>query len=259
MKKAGIYTAFNREIPLEKRICAIKNAGFDFACLNFEKELAPTETTWENQLKLAQKYTLPIKAVHLTGSYANALWENNSNLAVQSIKDEISNMAKLGIKTGVLHVTWGLVPPSEPSNKALLNFLKITDTAVENNVEIAFENSVSAKHLRFVLDNIDSKNIGFCYDSGHENAFTPNHYFLESYAKRLITMHLHDNDGKNDLHLLPFDTNGTINWQEKMALLNKTKPFETSVILEAENKTEQYEIFLKNAYESALKFNRPIV
>lgn len=255
MKKIGIYTGFSRHIPLETRLQSIKNAGFNAVCLNFEKELIGTETEWENQLKLTQKYELPVEAIHLTGSFANSLWSDDSSYAVNQIVNEISNLSKLGLKVGVLHVTWGLVPPPEPTVKALESFLRIAEIAEKQNVKIAFENSVSAKHLQFVLDNIKSDNIGFCYDSGHENAFTPETDLLSLYGDRLFAMHLHDNDGKNDMHLIPFEKGGTINWQEKAILLKKTNLFCNSIILELENQTEPIDVFLKNAYKSAVKLD----
>lgn len=38
-------------------------------------------------------------------------------------------------------------------------------------------------------------NIGFCFDSGHANAYTPNELPLEKYGDMLVTTHIHDNVG----------------------------------------------------------------
>lgn len=255
MKKIGIYTGFSRHIPLEVRLQSIKNAGFNAVCLNFEKELADTETEWENQLYLTQKYALQVEAVHLTGSFANTLWEDSPAYAINQIENEIRNLSRLGLNMGVLHVTWGLIPPTSPTVKALKSFLKIADFAEKYNVKIAFENSVSAKHVKFVLDNIKSRNIGFCYDSGHENVFTPETDFLSLYGDRLFAMHLHDNDGKTDMHLLPFEKGGTINWEEKVSLLKQSELWNNSIILEVENQSTPLNKFLENAYKSAIKLN----
>lgn len=255
MKKTGIYTGFSRHIPLYERLYAIKASGFNTVCLNFEKELISTETRPQNQVYLADKCGLPVEAAHLTGSYSNALWDNTDENAVDLISDEIKLLGNLQISVGVLHVTWGLKAPCTPSQKALENFLKIAEAAEKYNVKIAFENSVSAQHLQFVLDNIKSDNIGFCYDSGHENAFTPNTNYLHLYSDRLFAMHLHDNDGKTDLHLLPFADNGTVNWQEKVALLKRSELWNNSIILEAENQNSPLNSFLECAYKSAVKLN----
>ena len=39
MKKLGIYAGINYPIPIEERIAAIKSAGFDVICLDFEKDM----------------------------------------------------------------------------------------------------------------------------------------------------------------------------------------------------------------------------
>ena len=98
---------------------------------------------------------------------------------------------------------------------------------------LALENSVYAQYVHFLLRNIKSSCLGFCYDSGHENAFTPNEDYLSEYGDILVALHLHDNDGKNDLHMLPLQPNGTIDWNDKVSKLRKTALFERMITLEA--------------------------
>ena len=62
---------------IETRIAAVSAAGFDAVALDFEKELEQTETSWEDQLKLAEKYRLPVEQVHLTGEGMNGIWRVN--------------------------------------------------------------------------------------------------------------------------------------------------------------------------------------
>ena len=46
---------------------------------------------------------------------------------------------------------------------------------------------------------------GFCYDVGHANITIRNiRHDLRTLGKRLTVLHLHDNDGIHDLHLIPF-------------------------------------------------------
>ena len=67
------------------------------------------------------------------------------------------------------------------------------------------------EHLDYIFQHIDSPRLGFCYDSGHENCKHPNADCLSRYGQRLFAVHLDDNFGDSDLHLLPYD--GTINWK----------------------------------------------
>ncbi len=46
---------------------------------------------------------------------------------------------------------------------------------------------------------------GFCFDVGHANLLGKNiRHFLSTLGPRLTCLHIHDNDGKDDLHLAPF-------------------------------------------------------
>ena len=258
MKRLGIYTGIGYPHSIEERLSAIKTTGFDVVCLDFEKELVNTETSWENQLKLAQKYSLPVEAVHLTGSGTTSIWDEceEAEFVTNRLIGELCDMSKLGVNVGVAHITWGFDTPKPPSQKALDRFLRITEAAEKYKVKLALENSVFAEQVRFVLDNINSKYVGFCYDSGHENAFTPNENYLESYYDRMFAMHLHDNNGSFDNHYPPFHKNGTIDWNVKVEQLKKTDLFSESVIIEVGRQDESLEEVLKQSYESAVKLSK---
>ena len=75
--------------------------------------------------------------------------------------------------------------------------------------------------------------LGFCYDSGHENAFTPTEDYLSQYGDILVAMHLHDNNGQSDGHLPPLHPSGTVNWERKVAQLKQTALFGRMITLEA--------------------------
>ena len=74
--------------------------------------------------------------------------------------------------------------------------------------------------------------VGFCWDSGHEQCFTPQRDFLRHYGNRLVMTHLNDNlgvtdpsgvfSGTDDLHLLPF--HGKTDWDRTVCRLKAAKP-----------------------------------
>lgn len=253
MQKLGIYTGIGYSNSLEERLELIKAAGFQVVCLNFEKDMEHTETSWENQMRLAQKYSLPVEAVHLTGTKMTSIWKDceEAEFVTVRLMDEIKAMKEVGVSTGVAHVTWGFNKPADPSEGALKRFERITEAAEKYGIRIALENSVFAEHVHYVLDNLKSQYIGFCYDSGHENAFTPMENYLEKYGGRLFAMHLHDNGGSYDDHNIPF--RGTINWREKVRLLKKTRLFRDSIILEIGVQKESLSEVIRMSYEAAVK------
>jgi len=232
MQQISIYTCFAPGHSIEARIAAIKDAGFDAVCLDFEKELEPTETSWQNQVHLAQKYALPIENVHLTGSGMSAVWDQGTDGddVIERLSRELHDMAQLGIKVGVAHVTWGHARPAGAMEIGLKRYERAAEAAEKYGVKLALENSVYPEYVRYLLDHLKSPAVGFCYDSGHEYAFSKGENYLESYADRLIAMHLHDNDGVHDLHQVPMC--GKINWQHVVSCLKSTSLFQRMLTLE---------------------------
>lgn len=237
MQKISIYTSATNNFPLEDRIAAIKEVGFNSVCLDFGyKQIG--EMVWDNQVRLAHKYDLPIENAHLSGSGMNAVWEEGEkgDYVADRLIDELKRMAAFGIKVGIVHVTWGRVAPPPPSELALHRYERAVEVAEQLGVTIALENSVFPEPLHYLLDAIKSPNVGFCYDSGHEIGFTPEEDFLAKYGNRLVAMHLHDNVYQDDMHALPFTKD--INWDEKIAALKKTDYFHKMITLESTFKND---------------------
>lgn len=235
MQKISTYSGLWMHHPIEARIAAIAEAGFDAVCLDFEKELEKSETSWENQLRLAQKYRLPVENVHLTGEGMNAVWENGEEgeRVIERLIGELREMATLGVKIGVAHVTWGYGRPQGELALGLSRYARAVEAAEKYGAVLALENSVFADYVHYLLENLHSPALGFCYDSGHENAFTPREDYLSRYGDILVAMHLHDNDGKNDQHLYPLHPRGSVDWRAKVAALKKCALFGRCVTLEA--------------------------
>ena len=133
-----------------------------------------------------------------------------------------------------------------------LNKIKyIAEYAQALEVNIAIENLSRLDYLQDIFTNIKNKNLGFCYDSGHDNYHTRGSDLLSVYGDRLMAIHLHDNDETSDQHALPGD--GTVNWAKiKKSIVNSA--YSGPITLElAEKLPEKYkyidaEMFLKQAF-----------
>ena len=167
MKKLGMYAGISYPRTLEERMELIKAAGFDVVCLNFEEDMRWSETDWENQVKLAQKYHLPVHAVHLTGTQMTDIWTDGevAEYVTERLIHELEGMKEVGVPIGVAHITWGFDKPAAPSESALHRFERIAEAAEKYGVKLALENSVFAEHVHFVLSHIQSDYVGFCYDN----------------------------------------------------------------------------------------------
>lgn len=68
--------------------------------------------------------------------------------------------------------------------------------------------------LAALLDQLESPLVGHCFDIGHWHLFstTPLIDWLSRFARHLFHLHLHDNTGDSDAHLLPGD--GSIDFHQ---------------------------------------------
>lgn len=106
--------------------------------------------------------------------------------------------------------------------------------ARQRGVEVLLENTPnalsSAERLVLFL-NTTHLRLDFCFDVGHAhmNEGIANAY--EIMKSRIRSTHLHDNDGKSDLHHFPFSEGGTMDWKGTMRLL-RSAPDQYPLLLE---------------------------
>lgn len=81
---------------------------------------------------------------------------------------------------------------------------KVMDTATKIGLRIAVENvfDEEPEAIQMLVEKIDSPDFGFCFDAGHFNLFSrvTMEQWFEALGRRLVEVHLHDNDGKADSH-----------------------------------------------------------
>ena len=69
------------------------------------------------------------------------------------------------------------------------------------------------------LDELGAPEVGICLDFGHAHMDGDLLDAIETVSGHLITTHVHDNRGKTDDHLVPFD--GTIEWPSALTAIQK--------------------------------------
>lgn len=89
--------------------------------------------------------------------------------------------------------------------ESLKTWIPLNRKAFALGVKIAIENIVEDEpsNLKLLVENINSKNFGLCFDTGHFNIFSK--LFLSDWLGMIkpyiIELHLHDNAKDKDLHL----------------------------------------------------------
>jgi sugar phosphate isomerase/epimerase len=194
--------------------------GVEIAC---EYPRGPLDYSHEAILQianLAQKYGVPLQ-VH--APYHNVrLADINPRIreaSVQSVKDAIDFANRINAKMVTMHLgNIAKIPLDDFStriHKALLDsMITLIEYAEAHEVTIAIENVPSmksaweeavgkkAEELIDIIKEIKAKNIGVTFDVGHANTVGDPAEFATKIAPYVVNIHLHDNDGSTDQHLV---------------------------------------------------------
>ncbi|MFC5529805.1 sugar phosphate isomerase/epimerase family protein [Cohnella yongneupensis] len=248
-----IYDWFGYKQPNKELYQLIKEAGFDGVLLWWSDDFGRDcfgRNDYRNGPQIAREAGLFIENIHAPVIHENNLWHDNldGEAATECYLQCVADCAEFEIPTMVVHM------PHEdiPYNALGLDRIKrITEEAEQLGVNVALENVKNLSNLAYVLEQVDSQRIGFCYDCGHHYRFYPGDDLLSKYGSRLMALHLHDNNGSYAQHGLPFD--GTTDWSTTMKKIAETG-YSGATAIEAMNwdyENLSAKEFLHNAFERA--------
>lgn len=214
---------------------------------------------WKNNFKqsmqdynAAKQVGFEIEVIH--GPFKNTadIWKYNFKglKYYLLLKKYIKQMGKFNIKTLVLH-TYDKTQ-FKPTKLGLKRFKNLVKLCKRNNVVLAVENLRTIDHMEYLLENINDDNFKFCLDFGHANVWQLKPMqLMQKHGSRLHTVHISDNDGEKDYHLVPGD--GTMDWPLLMEELKKH--YKGPLMLEIDNfkhptiKYPDLDTYLKRAVE----------
>ena len=131
------------------------------------------------------------------------------------LKKELDLYHAIGITRAVLHVDmlarYGLLPVEEIRQRNLEGLRDLLGHIEGRDTVICLENihnksiTESIDDIFLLIDRLNSDQIGICLDTGHLNLSEDKDQvkFIEKAGKRLKALHLADNDGTSDQHLMP--------------------------------------------------------
>ena len=253
-----IYDWFGYELPINERYQLIKKAGFDGVLLWWSEGF--NRNDYRNGPQIARNAGLFIENIHTPIQNQNQLWLDN--LDGEALTDCylqcVADCAEFEIPTMVVHL------PNEqhPYNALGVDRIKrIAEKAEHLGVNVALENLCNFANLSYMLEQVDSMRIGFCYDCCHHNNYNLGDDLLSMYGSRLMALHLHDNGGSHSQHQSPFD--GTIDWTVTMKKIAETNYLGANALepMNWDYMDLSAEEFLYKAYEKAkrleaLRFNK---
>ncbi len=228
--------------PFDFCIAECAKAGYRVLDINLCEAMNPysrmRDDDWERYVediaRLGERWNVVFRQSHLP--YYDIFAENDEEKVrtmEELIRRSIIASGRLGVRWAVTHpgTVYSAGHDMRVSLERNLEYYSAhLKTARENGVGIALENDFeyrSAPYQRIFCANVhelvelvdafnDPEHIGACYDFGHGNLCGPFHrQNLNVIGHRLRAIHVQDNHGTSDEHLMPF--HGNINWQEAMA------------------------------------------
>jgi sugar phosphate isomerase/epimerase len=152
-----------------------------------------------------------------------------------------------GSRTGLSHIY-----PGEDWQQNLESVRTLLKVARREGVEIAIENTPepfpslmkSVDDFRRFYEELED-DIGMVLDVAHANLNRQIQDFLEQFSKKIVHMHVSDNDGASDLHLgIGY---GSIDW-ENVAKLVKKAEYGNLIIIESTEHVQESIQFLRRLF-----------
>ena len=143
--------------------------------------------------------------------------------SVRELEQAIGACAAFGAPNLVVHT--GLVSgDDEEVSRCVESLHHAAEWAKGLGVNLALENGTapgtSVGLLMEVLRRLGMENAGICLDVGHSAIYSNPHADVRQARPFLFSVHLHDNDGTEDQHLLP--GRGTVDFFDVVAFLRKS-------------------------------------
>ena len=216
-------------IPVDEQIKLLSKTGFNGFFTGWKRgvDLALCR-------KVADECGMYMQSVHAPFGGCADMWYDDVDEAEKFISELcecVDACVSAGVDLMISHAFIGFDDDvTVPNDMGLYRYGRVIDYAAERGVKIAFENTEGEEFLAALLKEFGSrKNVGYCWDSGHEMCYNGSKDLLALYGDKLLGTHINDNLGVNDpngvitwhddLHLLPLD--GIADWQYNMQRLKK--------------------------------------
>ena len=234
--KIGASTILHRDRPLNWTLFReFQQAGIESLELtDYHPDFSFTDLETFTALRLAMEdLSLHLNSLHIHleifDDYDLATLDGaQQDKTLIAYRQAVDAMEALG--GGILVTHHIQIPePDEPlhteKRSAFLDNLNIVaEYAAAREVSFALENvprgyTRDPARLVELMTDLGAPNVGVVIDTGHRNIVGDPVEALRTIGEHLITLHLHDNHGQQDEHLLP--GRGTVDWNGVVGALNE--------------------------------------
>lgn len=274
--KLSIWSSYYMELKIEDAIkrfvdngiyCTELSDEHGFELLSRNDDVLETAKNFANFLK---EYNFEISQGHLWLKIKICA----DDAALEKLFRWIDMYEEIGIKNMVLHcdnLSETNLSREEKIEKNIEKLQILAEYIKNKEITVCLENlrphspeetelvDRSADDLLYIIERIGSSKFGICLDTGHLNLTDKNQReFILKAGDKLKALHIADNDGNTDQHLMPFNR-GTVDFPEIIKALKEIKyngifnleiPGEKSIPLELRDAKIEY---IKAFYQYLMK------
>ncbi len=223
-----------------------------------------------HSLRLREKlkeYKIEVHSLHTsfgTSLDISSLNEDIRIAGVVEVKKNIELLSFLDGKIAIIHPGGELVNVNDSEErkrriaKSKLSLIEIVEYAEQKGVKVALENLLPhlvcgyAHEVLELANQFNSSKVGICFDSSHANLCEDPVEVLKKFGQKLISLHISDNFGQYDDHLIP--GKGKIKWVEIIKMLKEIS-YNDVFMLEILENIEGQDIYktLRSIYSNVQK------
>lgn len=231
----SVWTGFYQELTAEECILRLKQAGFCHSelCHKHAGQLATQSDPTKRGLQLrsfleGEGFSIPQGHLHFSPALADPASET-------LLKKELELFMAAGIHNAVLHFNGAReLDPEARQAQRLEQLRKLQAFVSGTGVYLCLENlgSVPETHtvqqLLGIIEATGGTNLGICLDTGHLHlvngrgeATQTQQEFILTAGRHLRALHITENNGKNDVHQMPYSARFGIDWPQVVAALRQ--------------------------------------
>ncbi len=229
----SVWSSYFYDLSPEKMVLAFAQKGWNYSELSDEHAAALLEKSDAEKTGLAfagfaKEHGLSFTQGHLWLRCDLAAADRED--IVEKLKRWLDLFLAVGIKAAVLHPAGparykagddaaAIMADSQLTLRRLTDYLKGTDMVIC--LENLYTHFSTAAELLQLIEPIAGANLGICLDTGHLNlAGHDQADFIRQSGQYLKALHIADNQGETDQHLLPYGL-GTVDWPSVVAALHE--------------------------------------
>ncbi|PKK84285.1 MAG: hypothetical protein CVT49_03920 [candidate division Zixibacteria bacterium HGW-Zixibacteria-1] len=261
----GISTTVDHTVDIFTQLDICAGSGFDFISVSARPEHSHflDKEAFEKVLKRVNDLGLFIESAHFPfweGYDPAAAQKSDREAAIDRLIEYMEFALSYAVPTVIVHPHYYFSDSREACLERAAESIAEILSLKPRNIRMVIENLPTAKGswiCEKLLEMFDDHQIGFCFDSSHENMSGEPFHLLSKFYHRLTTTHLSDNHGQSDEHLVPGD--GTIDWKELRRYIDKSAL--SNILFEVgtgERLTEPLEQFVGRAGRKAAELFGPI-